>query len=90
MILNHFFSDGWIAYEKNGHTPIPLTGSRRDDLMEFTVPPGDYTVIVELPTDFAERAGLWITLLTLGSIAGLGFWRTYTNQPPQIPVAATL
>jgi hypothetical protein len=77
MILNHFYYDGWTAYEKTGHVAIPLTPSHPDGLMELSVPPGNYAMVVQLPLEWTERTGFWITILSLSLVAGLAVWRWY-------------
>jgi hypothetical protein len=75
LILNHFYYEGWTAYRKKDGDPVPLTYSKPDGFMELSVPPGNYAVIIQLPLDAAERQGIWITLASLGALAGLMIWR---------------
>ena len=73
LVVNHFYYSGWQAHIEgtNRHLTVHPSG---DGLIEVDVPPGSYNLLLELPRMGAERAGVWISLLSLLLIAGTPAW----------------
>jgi hypothetical protein len=71
VVLNHFYYEGWRALRKDTGSMLPLTPSQPNGFIKIAVPQGDYSVLVQLPLDQAEKRGRVIGLLCLIACAGL-------------------
>jgi hypothetical protein len=70
LILNHFYYLGWRGRIEGTVTDLPVRASP-DGLIEVKVPAGTYGLVVDLPPDAAEHAGMIISLLALVLLAAL-------------------
>ena len=76
LTLNHFYYAGWQGRIEDTATILPASPSP-DGLIRVDVPRGSYNLILELPQDRAERAGMVISLISLMLAGGivLRAWR---------------
>ena len=68
LTLNHFYYEGWAAHVEGRNQSVPVIASKPGGLMRMQVPPGTYTLTVELPLQSTERTGL---LISLGAVVAL-------------------
>ncbi len=73
LTVNHFYYAGWQAHIEGTAEELAVRPTA-DGLIEFAVPKGSYDVILELPRDAAERAGITISLLSLLLVGGAALW----------------
>ncbi len=73
LTLNHFYYAGWQGRIEGAATNLTVSPSP-DGLIQMNVPKGDYDLIVELPKDWAERAGMLIFLASLTLLAAYMIW----------------
>jgi hypothetical protein len=68
LTLNHFYYDGWQGRFADG----TVQGARPspDGLIQLHVPQGSYEIVIELPKDRSERAGMAISLFSLVLLVG--------------------
>jgi len=69
LTLGHFYYRDWQA-QASGES-LPVTSSPAG-LLEVRVPPGNYTLILTLVRDRAERWGTWISAISLLLVSALG------------------
>jgi hypothetical protein len=80
LTLNHFYYAGWQG-RADGATTVFAARPSPDGLIEFDVPPGNYEMIVELPKDRAERAGMAVSLLSLALLGASVIWASAGTSP---------
>ncbi len=73
LTLNHFYYGGWQGRINRAATVLPARPSPAG-LLQFDVPQGDYEMVIELPKDRAERAGMAISLFSLALLAAAVVW----------------
>jgi hypothetical protein len=78
--ISQFYYPAWRARLLAGAAEIPLSPASPGGLMEVSLPPGEYAVELELPRGWSERIGLWLSLLSLGTVVFL----TITANPPRV------
>ena len=63
--LSQFYYPAWRARLANGGIEIPLRASLPAGLMEISLPPGENSVMLELPRGLSEQVGPWVSLASL-------------------------
>ena len=66
--VGQFYYPAWHARLVPGGTEIPLRPSSPGGLMDVFLPPGEHCVELELPRGWSERAGLWLSIISLGVV----------------------
>ena len=70
---NHFYYLGWRARIRNTNEQFNVRPSD-DGLLQIDIPPGQYDLVLELPFDGAERAGLFLSILSSLLVFGSAGW----------------
>ena len=73
LTLNHFYYAGWQG-RIDGAVNILTVSPSPDGLIQLDIPKGDYNLIIELPKDRAEGAGMVISLVSLSLLGGVVIW----------------
>jgi len=66
--IGQFYYPAWRARLLPGAAEIPLSPASPGGLMEVSLPPGQHAVELELPRDWSERTGVWLSVLSLAAI----------------------
>jgi hypothetical protein len=80
LTLNHFYYAGWQGRIGAAAMVLPARPSA-DGLIQFEVPQGSYTMVVELPKDPAERIGMGISLFSLALLGAATMWGWRRTDP---------
>jgi hypothetical protein len=67
--VGQFYYPAWQARLAQDGTPITLRAGKPGGQMELSLPQGENSVIVDLPLDWSERIGPWVSLASLILIA---------------------
>ena len=73
LTLNHFYYAGWQG-RIDGAVNVLTVSPSPDGLIQLDIPKGDYNLIIELPKDRAEGAGMVISLVSLSLLGGVVIW----------------
>jgi hypothetical protein len=83
--IGQFYYPAWRARIAKTGAPIPLRAGVPGGLMQLSLPPGNHSVVVELPLDWSEKAGPWVSLASLFLVAFLAlsdrFQRSAATSP---------
>ena len=71
--VNHFYYAGWRARIEGTNRQIAAHPSA-DGLLQVDVPQGRYTLVLELPRDGAERAGILVSIFSLLLVVSSAVW----------------
>jgi hypothetical protein len=63
--IGQFYYPAWRARLMPAAEEVPLKEARPSGLMELSLPPGNNNVELELPRDWSEQAGPWVSLTCL-------------------------
>lgn len=66
--VGQFYYPAWRAKLLSSNVEIPLRPSSPAGLMDLCLPPGEHRVELELPGGWSERAGLWLSIISLGGL----------------------
>jgi len=69
LTLAHFFYPGWRGSIEQTGQSIAVNASRPEGFIQMEVPPGRYTLSLELAPQPAERWGVILSLVSLGLLA---------------------
>jgi len=69
--VGQFYYPAWHAKLLISGAEIPLRPSSPEGLMNLSLPPGDHRVELELPRGWSERAGVWLSIASLGVVTFL-------------------
>jgi hypothetical protein len=79
--LGQFYYPAWRARLMPSDAAIALRASSPGGLMEISLPPGESNVAIELPRDWSEMLGPWVSLLSLIAVVVLAVSDNWRNQP---------
>jgi hypothetical protein len=66
--IGQFYYPAWRARLTRSGAEIPLRAASPGGLMEISLHPGDDAVRIELPRDWSEQIGPWISLASLSFV----------------------
>jgi uncharacterized membrane protein YfhO len=69
LTLAHFFYPGWRGSIEQTGQSIAVNASQPEGFIQMEVPPGRYTLSLELAPQPAERWGVILSLVSLGLLA---------------------
>ena len=69
--VGQFYYPAWRAKLVRDGTPIALRAASAGGLLEFSLPPGESDVAINLPRDWSEKLGPWVSLLSLIAVVML-------------------
>lgn len=84
LTVDHFYYSGWLAHLAGTNGQVTAYPSE-DGLVQVNVPQGRYQLVLELPRDNAERAGIVISILSLLLVGGSTAWAW--RQRPDMALA---
>jgi hypothetical protein len=69
LTLAHFFYPGWRGWIEQTKQAIAVSASQPDGFIQMDVPPGRYTLSLELEPEPPERLGVILSLVSLAVLA---------------------
>ncbi len=80
VMVNQFYYPQWRAAVIDSHGSLEVEPAMPEGLLQVQTPPGLQRIVVEIPIDAVERAGNWISaisvLLWMSAAGYLGAWRS--------------
>ncbi len=87
LTLNYFYYAGWQGRIEGAVNLLTVSPSP-DGLIQVNVPQGNYDLVLELPRDRPERAGIITSLLSLLLLGGVVIWNLRRNWTDRTALTA--
>ena len=86
LVINQLYYPEWKAHLASGLQPLSVGVALPQGLLEVQVPPGRQQVRLDLPREFAERVGNWVSVLgvlTCAALCAFGLARRRQRSGPE-------
>ena len=78
--VGQFYYPAWRAKLMHDATEIPLRAATPGGMMEITLLPGEHDVVMDLPREWSEQAGPWVSLASLVAIVALAWSEKFRRR----------